>query len=56
MKLVFVLGLRRYRQLNEWDADMQRLEQQHAFLTSSHQLVSYAGTAEQARVPFSTCE
>lgn len=37
----------RYRQLNEWDAAMQRLDEKHQFLSSQHQLVSYAGKEEQ---------
>ena len=39
----------RYRQLSAWDAALQRLEQARAFLSSSHQIVSYAGEDEQAR-------
>ena len=40
----------RYRQLNAWDAALQRLEADNSFLSSPHQIVSYAGEDEQARV------
>ena len=38
----------RYRQLNAWDAALQRLEAATRFLSSAHQIVSYAGEDEQA--------
>ena len=38
----------RYRQLNAWDAALQHLESCTRFLSSSHQIVSYAGEDEQA--------
>ena len=41
----------RYRQLNAWDAALQRLEAENSFLSSAHQIVSYAGEDEQASTP-----
>jgi hypothetical protein len=37
----------RYRFLNNWNAALQALEKEHAFLSSSHQIVSYANDQEQ---------
>lgn len=34
----------RYRQLSYWDAALQRLDEEHPFLFSNHQLVSHADT------------
>jgi hypothetical protein len=39
----------RYRQLNAWDAALQRLDAAHGFLGAAHQIVSHAGEDEQAR-------
>lgn len=38
----------RYRQLNDWDAAMMRLEKIFHFLSSPHQLVSHAGSQQKA--------
>ncbi len=38
----------RYKYLNAWDGALQGLDSQHNFLSSTHQLVSYADDAEQA--------
>ncbi|KAK9820161.1 hypothetical protein WJX72_006858 [[Myrmecia] bisecta] len=37
----------RYRFLNAWDAAMQHLDDEYDFLTSPHQLVSFAGGLEE---------
>ncbi len=38
----------RYRFLNAWDAALQALDSEHSFLSSDHQIVSYANDSEQA--------
>ncbi|EIE25420.1 starch branching enzyme [Coccomyxa subellipsoidea C-169] len=40
----------RYKYLNAWDGALQGLDSQHNFLSSTHQLVSYADDAEQVIV------
>lgn len=44
----------RYKFLNAWDAALQALDSHHAFLSSTHQIVSYASDSEQASSPSGT--
>lgn len=44
----------RYKFLNAWDAALQALDSHHAFLSSTHQIVSYADDSEQASSPSGT--